>query len=541
MEDISSHLLAISVVIALLLCLYLYNYNPWRLRDHTHKNKCLLAPEPSRPLPILGHLHLLGTEKTLARTLARLADKSGPVFTIWLGVHRTVVVSSHEAVKECFTTNDKILASRPKSSHGTYLGYNYAAFGFATYGPFWREIRKIVVIQLLSNHRLKSLKHVQVSEVNGLIRDLYSRCITTGKQSSNKIVISEIFEHLTLNMITRMIAGKRYFSFGGEENGEEEGKRIGKLMKEFMYVSGVFVPSDLIPFLWWINFLGPVRTMKRLSKELDFLMQTWIDEHKLKRLEGSIRGDDDCNDFKNTEEDFIDVMLSVLEDDFYGRSKEDIIKGTVMTLIIAGADTTSITLTWILSNLLNNRKALELAQQELDIKVGRERCVEDSDIENLVYLQAIVKETLRLYPPGPVAVPHEAIEDCYISGYYVPKGTRIFANLWKLHRDPNVWSNSDEFRPERFLTKEVSNSIDFSGQNYEYLPFGSGRRSCPGLNFATQAIHLSLARLLQAFSLDTPFNEAVDMSEGLSITLPKATPLEIQITPRLCSELYTVK
>ncbi|KDP26345.1 hypothetical protein JCGZ_17503 [Jatropha curcas] len=529
--DISSHLLAISVAVSVILVLY--KYNQWRLRDHSHKNKGLLAPEPFGALPILGHLHLLGAEKTLARTLALLADKYGPIFTIWLGVHRTVEVSSHEAIKECFTANDKVLASRPKSSHGKYLSYNYAAFGFASYGPYWRDMRKLVVIQLLSSHRLKSLKHVQVSEVNTLIKDLY--LLSLNQPSSNKIVISEFFEHLTLNMITRMIAGKRYCNCNG--GNDEEGIRIGKLMKEFMYVSGVFVPSDVIPFLWWMNFLGPVKAMKRLSKELDSLLQTWIDEHKLKGINKRRDGGGGGGDFKNIEEDFIDVMLSILEDNFFGHSRDDIIKGTVMTLIIAGADTTSITLTWILSNLLNNRHALELAQQELDLKVGKERCVQDSDIENLVYLQAVVKETLRLYPPGPLAVPHEAINDCYISGYYIPKGTRVLANLWKLHRDPNIWSNPDKFLPERFLANR-DNNVDFSGQNFEYLPFGSGRRSCPGLNFAIQAIHLTLARLLQAFSLTTLFNQPVDMTEGLGITLPKATPLEIQITPRLSSELY---
>ncbi|KAF2292560.1 hypothetical protein GH714_025581 [Hevea brasiliensis] len=482
--DFSSHLLAIPGVLALVL---LYWYNLWRLRDQSHKSKGKLAPEVPGTLPIIGHIHLLGAEKTLARSLGRLADKYGPIFTIWLGVHRTVVVSNHDAIKECFTTNDKI-----------------------------------VLIQLLSNHRLKSLRHVQVSEVNTLINDLYLLC----KQGSTKIVISECFEHLTINMITRMIAGKRYFNSANA--GNEQGKRIGELMKEYMYISGVFVPSDLIPSLWWMNFLGPVKTMKRLSKEYDSLMESWINEHKLKRLK--------MGDSENMEEDFIDVMLSVLEDEFFGHSRENIIKGTAMTLIIAGADTTSITLTWILSNLLNNRRALELAMEEIDLKVGKERCVESSDIENLVYVQAIVKETLRLYPPGPLAVPHEASEDCLIGGYHIPKGTRIFPNLWKLHRDPKIWKNPDEFIPERFLTNHAN--LDVTGQNFEYIPFGSGRRSCPGLNFAIQAIHLTLARLLQGFTLTTPLNEPVDMSEGLGITLPKATPLEIKIIPRLRPELY---
>ncbi|XP_048233354.1 xanthotoxin 5-hydroxylase CYP82C4 isoform X2 [Ricinus communis] len=470
----TSHLLSISGVLLLLLL-----YNLWRVRvkrqNYESNKSLLLAPEPSGALPIIGHLHLLGKENTLARTLGRLADNYGPIFTIWLGVHRTVVVSSYEAIKECFSSNDRILASRPRSSHGQYLSYNYAAFGFASYGPYWSHMRKLVAIQLLSSHRIKLLKHVQISEVNTLIKELYE------KQGSNKkiINISECFEHLTLNMITRMIA-------------------------------------------------GPVKTMKRLSRELDSLTETWIDEHKLKRVKSE--------ESKNMEEDFIDVMLSLLEDDFFGHSKEDIIKGTVTNLIIAGADTTSITLTWILSNLLNNRRTLELAQQELDLKVGRNRCVQDSDIDNLVYLNAIVKETLRLYPPGPLAVPHEASEDCSIAGYHIPKGTRVFANLWKLHRDPNVWSSPIEFVPERFLTSQAN--MDVSGQNFEYIPFGSGRRSCPGLNFAIQAIHLTLAKLLQAFSFTTPLNVPVDMTEGLGITLPKATPLEIHIIPRLSPELY---
>lgn len=313
--DVSCHLLAITGVLTLVL---LYRFNLWRLRDQSHKGK-LLAPEPSGTLPIIGHLHQLGAEKTLARTLARLADNYGPIFTIWLGVHRTVVVCNHDTIKECFTTNDKVLASRPRSSHGQYLSYNYAAFAFTSYGPFWRNMRKMVLVELLSSHRLKSLKHVQVSEVNNLMNDLYLLC--KQEQGSAKIVISECFDHLTLNMITRMIAGKRYFN--SANGGDEQGRRIGKLMKEYMYISGVFVPSDLIPFLWWMNFLGPVKAMKRLSKEFDSLMESWIDEHKLKRMKMS-------DDSMNMEEDFIDVMLSLLEDDFFGHSREDIIKGTAM-------------------------------------------------------------------------------------------------------------------------------------------------------------------------------------------------------------------
>ncbi|GKE04462.1 cytochrome P450 CYP82D47-like protein, partial [Tanacetum coccineum] len=123
--------------------------------------------------------------------------------------------------------------------------------------------------------------------------------------------------------------------------------------------------------------------------------------------------------------------------------------------------------------------------------IGRERPMDESDLKNLVYLEAIIKETLRLYPAAPLAVPHEALEDCVVSGYNVPKGTRLLVNLWKLHRDLNVWQDSEEFKPERFMTSHKD--IDVKGKHFELLPFGSGRRIYPGIFFSLQALRLTLA------------------------------------------------
>lgn len=208
----------------------------------------------------------------------------------------------------------------------------------------------------------------------------------------------------------------------------------------------------------------------------------------------------------------------------------------LQNLILAGSETTAINLIWILSLLLNNRHVLKLAQEELDLKVGRDRWIEDTDIENLPYLQAIVKETLRLYPPGPLSVPHEAMQDCQVCGFHIPKGTRLFVNLWKLHRDPSLWPDPEVFCPERFLTTHVG--IDASGKHFEFIPFGSGRRSCPGATFALQVTHLTLGRLLQGFEMATPMDMPVDLTEGLGITMPKATSLEVILTPRLPFEFY---
>ncbi|KAL5788471.1 hypothetical protein ACOSP7_005420 [Xanthoceras sorbifolium] len=205
-------------------------------------------------------------------------------------------------------------------------------------------------------------------------------------------------------------------------------------------------------------------------------------------------------------------------------------------LILGGSDTTTGTLTWGLSLLLNNRHVLKKAQDELNLHVGKHRQVDESDIKNLIYLQAIVMETLRLYPAVPLSGPREAMEDCTIAGYHIPAGTRLVVNLWKLHRDPRIWLNPSEFVPERFLNEHAN--LDVRGLQFEFLPFGSGRRKCPGISLALQVLHLTLARLLHAFELGTVKDTTVDMSEGPGLNVPKATPLEVILSPRLPSMLF---
>lgn len=193
-------------------------------------------------------------------------------------------------------------------------------------------------------------------------------------------------------------------------------------------------------------------------------------------------------------------------------------------------------LVWALSLLLNHLHVLKKAQEELDFFVGKDRLVEESDIENLVYLQAIIKEAFRLYPPGPV-IPRATMEDCTLSnGYHVAAGTHILLNVWKIQHDERVWSNPFEFQPERFLTDHKD--VDVRGQDFELIPFGAGRRLCAGVSLALQVVHLTLASLLHSFDVATPSNVAVDMSESPGLTNEKATPLQVLITPRLDSHLY---
>ncbi|KAM3731517.1 hypothetical protein ACB098_12G169400 [Castanea mollissima] len=483
--------------------------------------KCIEIPEPSGALPIIGHLHLLGGQEPMAKILGAIADKYGSFFSLKMGIHRMLVVSSWEMVKEFLATHDNTFATRASIAVGEHLFNNNAIFALAPYGQYWRDVRKMATLEIFSSHSLEKLKHVRFSEVKFLIKNLHLLCI------NNKVVtISELFEHMAFNIILWIIVGKRFSTTTyGEE--KSEACRFRSAIKEALH----------------LLVAGHVSSMKRTAKELDSVLEIWLAELLQKRLEQKSDGESDFMNLTTTfrsdgESDFMNMMLSNFPRDveISGHTRDVVVKATALILVFTGAGSTSTTLTWAISLLLNHPSVLKAAQEELDMHVGKDKWVEESDIKNLKYLDAIVKETLRLYPPGPLTGIREAMEDCTVGGYYVPKGTRLLINILKLQRDPRVWSNPSEFQPERFMTTHAD--IDVWGQNFEYIPFSSGRRSCPGITFGLQVVHLALARVLQGFDITTMASVKVDMLEGPGISLPKVNPLDVVLKPRLPMESY---
>ncbi|KAK4482967.1 hypothetical protein RD792_010141 [Penstemon davidsonii] len=520
-------------------------------KENSNLSHQIIAPEPPGAWPIIGHLHLLSGPTPLARTLGALANKHGPIFSLRLGTHQALVISNMELIKQCFTSNDRVFATLPNTAVGQHIGYANAVFGLAPYGSYWRYIKKLVTLQLMTATQLEKLKPLRSSEVGYFIKNLYQRVfgpvemtihhnevidralkgiktdLSPGHAlhySKNVITLNSCLEDLTFNIITRILVGKRFSS------GESSELKFKEGVKKALYLSGVFVLSDAISILEWFDVGGYLKKMKETAKELDQVLEEWLQE----RIEMRKR----CGIEETDQSDFVDVMLSALPEgeNVFGFKRETVVKATMLILILTGSESTAETLTWAISLLLNNNHAFTLAQEELDAKVGMNKWVEESDIKNLHYLQSIIKETLRLYPPGPLAGPHQATKDCNIGGYYVPKGTRLIVNLWKLHRDPNVWIDFNEFRLERFLNEH--RNVDFKGKHFEYIPFGAGRRMCPGMTFGLQVVHLTLARLIQGFNISTYMGGPVDMGEGLGIALPKLKPLEVVLTPRLAHELY---
>ncbi|KAH6791398.1 hypothetical protein C2S51_006404 [Perilla frutescens var. frutescens] len=479
-------------------------------------------PEAGGARPLVGHLHLLSGDSGLPHVnLSDLADKHGPIFRIRVGVHRAVVVSSWELMKELFTTNDAAVSSRPVLRAGKHMAYDYAMFGFSAYGTYWREIRKLAATELLSSRRIELQRSVRAAETTQFINELYKLVCNDGGRAV--VDMKRWFGELTLNVIMMMVAGKR---FCGGDNAEEAG-RCRQVMRDFFHMAATFVPADALPYLGWVDVGGLEKRMREVAKEMDELVGEWLEEHRKKEYSGEDKA-----------RDFMDVMLSVVKGwDFKCEYDVDtIIKATCGNLIAGANDSTSVVLIWAVSLLLNNRHVLKKAQEELDEHVGRDRRVNESDISNLVYLQAVIKETLRLYPPAPLSGTRRSTQDCNVGGYHIPKETWLMANVYKLHRDPRMWSAPLEFRPERFLNGEKN--VDVKGQDFEFIPFGAGRRTCPGTNLGLQMLHLMLASLLQAFDLSTVSNKKIDMTESAGLTNIKATPLDVLVSPRLSPNLY---
>ncbi|KAG4193803.1 hypothetical protein ERO13_A06G014600v2 [Gossypium hirsutum] len=484
--------------------LFLFSFL-WISRRNTYSKKT--APEAGGAWPIIGHLRLLGGPQPPHISLGNLADKYGGIFTIRLGVNRALVVSNWEIAKECLTINDKAFATRPKLASSEILGYNCAMIAFAPYGPYWRQVRKFATIELLSNHRLELLKPVRESEVKASLQQLYQLWNKKKSRNCGKVMVEmkRWFRDVTLNVILRIVVGKRI------PNSYEGGETVKwkKSLDDLFELTGKFVVSDALPYLRWLDVGGDKKLLEKVAKELDQA---------------------------NSEEDFMGVMLSILRD-AEEHDADTINKAVSLALIFAAEDTTSITMTWALSLLLNNRDALNKVKQELDIHVGKDRLlITESDTKNLVYLQSVIKETLRLYPAAPLAVIHEAIEDCSIHGYDISGGTGLILNLQNIQRDSQIWEDPLKFRPERFMT--THKDIDVKGHDFELIPFSSGKRMCPGVSFALKILELTLANVLHWFEIEILLNEGVDMRERPGLTSPKVTPLEVEISPRLPTFVY---
>ncbi|XP_019425397.1 PREDICTED: cytochrome P450 71D9-like [Lupinus angustifolius] len=465
--------------------LFIFMYMTHKLVTKTNVSTPKLPPGPWK-LPIIGNIHNLVGSLPHHR-LRDLSAKYGPLMHLKLGEVSTIVVSSPDYAKEVLKTHDLIFASRPPILATNILGYDSQGLALAPYGDYWRQLRKICAMELLSSKRVQSFQPIRGEELAKLIK------LIDSKEGSLINLSKEVTS--TLSTIVSRTAFSRKC-----KNHQE----FISVIKEATEVAGGFDLGDLYPSAKWLQHISGMKPkLEKLHHQADQIMQNIINEHreaKSRTIEGQ---------HEEAEEDLIDVLLKFKD---ANNLTDDQIKAVILDIFGGGSETSSATLVWVMAEIIKSPRVMKKAQAEVREVFDKDGKVNERDLEKLEYLKYVVKETLRLHPPASLLLPRECRQACEIKGYHIPLKSKVLVNAWAIGRDPKYWTDPETFYPERFSVS----SFDYKGTNFEYIPFGAGRRICPGIIFGLINVELPLALLLYHFDWKLPIGMKdgdLDMSE----------------------------
>ncbi|KAI7735132.1 hypothetical protein M8C21_006816 [Ambrosia artemisiifolia] len=441
-----------------------------------------LPPSPPR-LPIIGNLHQV-ISNSLHRRFWKMSQTYGPIMLLHFGSQPFIMISSSELAAEALKTHDNILSTRPYSRTLERLSYNYMDVVFSPYGEHWKLMRKVLVTEFLGSKRTKFFKRVQDAELKNLLDSLAYGTVVN---------FDDIIKNLVVDIVCKITVGKSYREV------KFRGTTLEEMLDEFIILfMGSF--SEIYPKYGWIleDLSGFTRRLDKHMKNYDGFLEMILDEH--------------IDHTSDDEKDLIDACRSSMT--------RDEIKGLITNVFNGAIDTTSTTTVWAMSEIVKNPKVLQKLQDEIRSCSRGKSQLDESDIANMTYLKLVVKETLRMHAPPPMLITRECVSPIQIGGYDILPGTRVLINSWGIGRDPRVWTNPNKFNPERFENQVVG--------KFDMIPFGGGRRSCPGFNFSTSAIEIFLANLLYNIDWKLPnemMNKDLDMTEEGSLFIVRKTPL----------------
>ncbi|KAL0703934.1 hypothetical protein Bca4012_070359 [Brassica carinata] len=474
-----------------------------------HKpSKWKLPPGP-KTLPIIGNLHnIKGQPHTC---FINLSKTYGPVMLLRFGFVPVVVISSREGAEEALKTQDLECCSRPETVAARMISYNFKDIGFAPYGEEWKVLRKLVVVELLNMKKFQSFGYIREEENNLLVKKLTEAALTRSPVNLKKTLFT-----LVASIICRLAFGIDIHKceFVDEDNAAD-------LVHKFELLVDGIAFSDFFPGVGWIldRVSGQNKTLNNVFSELDTFFQKILDAH-LKPVRTV-----------SNNPDVVDVMVGLMkkqeQDGDSFKLTTDHFKGIISDIFLAGVNTSAITMIWTMTELIRNPNIMKKVQHEIRTTLGdkKERLTAD-DLNHLHYLKHVIKETFRLHPAAPLLLPRETMSDIKIQGFDIPKKSQMMINVYSIARDPKIWSNPDEFNPDRF----IESSVDYKGLNFELLPFGSGRRICPGMNMGIATVELGLLNLLYFFDWAVSEGKTIkdmDVEETGSLIISKKSTLEL--------------
>ncbi|KAK8521189.1 hypothetical protein V6N12_005100 [Hibiscus sabdariffa] len=491
------------LVLSLLLLLFTNCFLKFK-RRRSHWNS---PPSPPK-LPIIGNLHQLS--RLPHRSLHSLSKKYGPLMLLNLGQVPTLVISSSEIVEEIAKKHDITFANRPSITAGKIMFYGNLSLGFAPYGEYWRTVKKICVSELLSQKKVQSFRFVREEEITSLINKLRHEC-----SNGSSVNLSQMLLETSFNITCTCIIGKKAKEDG---NFADLSTRIMKLLTAFSF-------GNFFPYLGWLDVLtGLIGRSKAASNELDAFLESVI-EMQIKSSENNMVDDD------HNPKDIVQSLLHLIQTDQYTRLTRNSIKAILLDMFVGGIESSTTTVEWIMAELLKNPRVMKKVQEEVRRAVNVKEVVDEDDINRMEYLKCIVKETLRLHPPGPLMGPRETSAGIKLGDYDILPKTTVLVNVWAIQRDPNVWENPEDFIPERF----ENSTVDYRGLDFQLIPFGFGRRGCPGMSFGVAAVEFVMANLLYWFDWELPDHagcESLDMTETFHMAASRKVPLHA--VPKVC-------
>ncbi|KAM3391802.1 hypothetical protein ACQJBY_013108 [Aegilops geniculata] len=470
------------------LCIVLLSSRSRRRREN--------QPPGPWQLPVIGSLHHL-VGQLPHRVMRDLARRHGPVMLLRLGEVPTLVVSSREGAREVMKTHDLAFATRPLNATMRVLTNGGRDIVFAPYGDYWRHLRKIAVSELLSASRVLSFRTIREEEVAAMLRD-----VAEAAEAGRPMELHTRLSALVTDIRVRVVMGDHRF---------KECDAFLRTLDRSWKIAAGFTPSDLWPSSRLVSYLS--RAAGR-AKECHDTGNGIVDAIIQERLERMMQGQ-----IQNEHPGLLDVLLLMQKE---GRLDMDAVKYVIFDLLTVGSEATI--LEWAIAELIKNPEVMQKATVE--VRRAFEACatVAEHALSELPYMHLVIRETLRLHTPTPLLVPRECREPCQVLGYDVPQGTQVLVNAWALARDKQYWPDApDEFHPERF--EGEATAMDFRGTDFSFLPFGAGRRMCPGIAFSLADIELALASLLFHFDWEGPPPDELDMTEEFGITVRRKAGL----------------
>ncbi|TYJ27850.1 hypothetical protein E1A91_A07G217500v1 [Gossypium mustelinum] len=517
------------VFITFVLC---YLVKLQRQRNAQKPKQPSLPPGP-KPWPIVGSLPelIINKKKTSVSHWIHgfMKEMNTEIACIRLGNVHVIPITCPEISLQFLRKQDAIFASRPLTMATDVLSKGYLSAALSPLGDQWRKMKRVMVSEMLSQKRHRWLHEKRVEEADNLVRYVFNQC--KNGDEGGLVDLRLVAQHYCCNVTRKLIFNRRYLGEGKADGGPgfEEEEYVDAIFALVIHIYS-FCISDYLPFLRGLDLEGHEKIVEDATRILEKYNNPIVEDRIQQWRDGK----------KHEPQDLLDVLVSLTDDNGTPLLSADEIKAQVNEIMIASVDNPSNALEWAFAEMLNNPKMLKKDKEELDNVVGKDRLVQESDFPQLNYVKACAREAFRLHPVAPFNAPHVSVTDTTVGDYFIPKGSHVILSQVGLGRNPKVWDEPCEFKPERHLQDcNKGEEVVLAELDLRLFTFGRGRRGCPGMVLGSSMTTMMFARLLQGFVWSIPTNQGtIDLCPGRGVPF-LAKPLLAVAKPRLPPHVYS--